>query len=174
LKTLFLLRHAESQGASGWDNDFDRPLTERGRKDATEIGASLRDQGRIPSLVMHSSARRATETWQRIAPELGVEVPAVADESLYLAAPRQLFATITSTPEPHESLLIVGHNPGLHELALVLARHGASEDLDRLRAGYPAGALSEIRFGAARWSDLRPKTGHLEWIAFPRQVQGSP
>ena len=161
-----------SQGPSGWDNDSERALTDRGREAASEIGAMMRDQGRVPSLTMHSTARRATETWRLMAPELGVEVPAIADDTLYLASPQNLFATITSTPEPLASVLIVGHNPGLHELALVLVRHGAPGDIAQLRSGYPTGALTEIQFGADHWSDLRPETGRLEWIAFPREAYG--
>ena len=96
----------------------------------------------------------------------------ISDDTLYLASPQQLFATVTSTPEQHASVLIVGHNPGLHDLALVLIREGAREDIARLRRGYPAGALSEIQFDVDRWPDLRPETGRLEWLVFPRDSQG--
>ena len=132
----------------------------------------MREQDRIPSLAMHSTARRAAETWRQMAPELGIEIPSVADESLYLASPQHLFVTITATPEPHGSVLIVAHNPGLQELALVLVRDGAPEDTARLRGDYPAGALTEIRFAVDRWSDVRPETGRLERITFPRGAPG--
>jgi phosphohistidine phosphatase len=172
LKTLFLLRHAMSQRSSGWDNDFERALTDRGRHAASVIGSLMRDQGRVPSLVIHSAAHRAAETWRLIAPELRVEIPATAYDALYLASPQHLFTTVTSTAEEHASVLIVGHNPGLHDLANVLVREGAREDIARLRRGYPAGALSEIQFDVDCWSELRPETGRLEWMVFPSDSQG--
>ena len=100
-----------------------------------------------------------------------MEIPAIADGTFYLASPQHLFTTVTSTAEEHASVLIVGHNPGLHDLANVLVREGAREDIARLRRSYPAGALSEIQFDVDRWSELRPETGRLEWLVFPRDSQ---
>ncbi len=154
-----------------WDDDFERALTERGRRTALAIGALMRDHGRVPSLAIFSAARRAAETWRLISPELGAEVPAIADDALYLAAPEHLFTTVTSTPDSHASMLIVGHNPGLHDLALILVSDGSREDIARLRRGYPAGALTEFHFDVDRWSELRPKSGRLEWLVFPRDLQ---
>ncbi len=172
MKTLFLLRHAAAKRSSGWDNDVERALTERGRRAALAIGALMRDHDRVPSLAIHSAASRATETWRLVSSELGVEIPAIADDALYLAAPEQLFTAVTSTPDQHASVLIVGHNPGLHDLACVLVRDGSREDIARLRRGYPAGALTEFHIDVDRWSELRPKSGRLEWLVFPRDLQG--
>ncbi len=160
-----------SKRSSGWDNDFERALTVRGRRAALAIGALMREQDRVPSLAIHSAARRATETWRLVSPELRAEVPAIADEKLYLAAPEHLFTTVTSTPDHHASVLIVGHNPGLHDLVLILIRDGLREDIARLRRGYPAGALTEIHFDVDRWSELRPESGRLAWLVFPRDLQ---
>ncbi len=131
----------------------------------------MRDQDRVPSLAIHSAARRAVETWRLVSSELGVQIPATADDALYLAAPEHLFTAVTSAPDQHASVLIVGHNPGLHDLALVLVRDGSREDIARLRRGYPAGALTEFQFDVDRWSELRPKFGRLEWLVFPRDLQ---
>ncbi len=160
-----------SKRSSGWDNDFERALTERGRRAASAIGSLMRDQDRVPSLAIHSAAHRAAETWRLVSTELGAEIPAIADDALYLAAPQRLFTTVTSTPDQHASVLIVGHNPGLHDFALVLVRDGSREDKARLRRGYPAGALTEIHFDVDGWSELRPESGRLEWLVFPRDLQ---
>ncbi len=160
-----------SKRSSVWDNDFERALTERGRRAAMAIGALMHDQDRVPSLAIHSAARRAVETWRLIAPELRADIPAIAEDTLYLAAPEHLFTTVTSTPDSHASMLIVGHNPGLHDLALILVRDGSREDIARLRRGYPAGALTEFHFDVDRWSELRPESGRLEWLVFPRDLQ---
>ncbi len=160
-----------SKRSSGWDDDFERALTERGRRTALAIGALLRDQDRIPSLAIHSAARRAAETWRLVSSELRAEIPAIADDASYLAAPEHLLTTVTSTPDSHTSMLIVGHNPGLHDLALILVRDGSRETIARLRRGYPAGALTEFHFDVDRWSELRPDSGRLEWLVFPRDLQ---
>ncbi len=171
MKTLFLLRHAKSKRSPGWEDDFERALTERGRRAALAIGALMRDQDRVPSLAIHSAARRAAETWRLVSSELRAEIPAIADDDSYLAAPEHLLTTVTSTPDSHASMLIVGHNPGLHDLALILVGDGSREDIARLRRGYPTGALTEIHFDIDRWSELRPESGRLEWLVFPRDLQ---
>jgi phosphohistidine phosphatase len=165
-----LLRHAKSSRSPGWENDCDRPLAERGLRDAPAIGALMREEGRIPSLALHSTARRAVETWRLVAAELGAEVSGIADETLYLAAPQHLLKTVTSAADSHASMLIVGHNPGLHDLALALIGDGSSGDMARLGDSYPTGALAEIRFDVERWSDLRPASGRLERLVFPREM----
>ncbi len=171
MKTLFLLRHAKSSRTPGWENDFDRPLAERGLRDAPAIGALMREEGRIPSLALYSTARRAAETWQLVAAELGAEISGIGDETLYLAAPQHLFKTVTSASDQHASMLIVGHNPGLHDLALALVGDGSSDDIARLREGYPTGALAEIRFEIDHWSGLSPASGRLERLVFPREIE---
>ncbi len=131
------------------------------------IGAWMRDHDRVPAFAIHSTARRAAETLRLISSELGAEIAGTAEETLYLAAPEHVFETVISVPDRHESVLIIGHNPGLHQLARVLVRDGSPDDIARLEKGYPAGALAEFRFDIDRWSDLRPETGRLERLVFP-------
>lgn len=168
MKTLYLLRHAKSARARGWEDDFERALAPRGRRDASAVGVLMRGEGRIPSLALVSTARRAAETWRLIASELGTGVREIAEDSLYLAAAEQMFRAITTTADDHGSLLIIGHNPGLHDLARGLVRDGPPDDIARLRKGYPTCALSEIRFDIDSWSELRPETGQLGRLIFPR------
>lgn len=170
MKTLYLLRHAKSDQPSGRMDDLERALDDRGRRAAPAIGALMRREGRIPDLALHSTARRAVETWRLVAPELGADITEIADQTLYLAAPEHLFTTVTSAPDRHASVLIVGHNPGLHELALILVGDGPAGDIARLHEGYPTGALAEIRFGVDRWSRLGAKSGRLERLVFPRDL----
>ena len=131
----------------------------------------MRDYDRAPSLAIHSAAYRTSETWRLVLSELGVEIPSIADYALYLAAPEYLFTAVSSVPGQHECVLFVGHNPGLHEFALILLRDGSQEDVARLCQGYPAGALVQFQFEIDRWSDLRPRSGRLEWLVFPRDFQ---
>ncbi len=171
MKTLSLLRHADSKRSRGGETDIDRALAERGRRAASAIGAWMRNERRIPSVVLHSTARRAVETWRLVAPKLGAEIPEIADDTLYLAAPGHLFKTAAAVPDGHASVLIVGHNPGLHELALALVGDGAGGEVARLRQSYPAGALAEIRLAIDRWSDLRPASGRLERLVLPSDLE---
>ncbi len=170
MKTLYLLRHAKSGSPSSRMDDFERALDDRGRLAAPAIGAWMRREGRVPGLAYHSTARRAVETWRLVAPELGAEITGIADETLYLATPEQLFTTVTSAPDGHASVLIVGHNPGLHEFALGLVGDGPDGEIARLREGYPVGALAEIRFDVDRWSVIGAKSGRLERLVFPRDL----
>lgn len=105
-----------------------------------------------------------------LAPELRADVTDVADETLYLAAPERLFKTAAGAPDEHPSVMIVSHNPGLHEFAMLLVRDGSADDLRRLGERYPTGALSELRFDIDRWSDLQPRSGRLASLVFPRDL----
>jgi len=156
---------------SGRENDFERALTDPGQRAASTIGALMRDHDCAPSLAIHSAAYRTSETWRLVLSELDVEIPSIADDALYLATPEYLFTFVTSTSDQHKCVLLVGHNPGLHDFALILLRDGSQGDVARLRQGYPAGALVEFQFEIDRWSDLRPRSGRLEWLVFPRDLQ---
>jgi phosphohistidine phosphatase len=170
LKTLYLLRHAKSTHSSGRENDFERALTKGGRRVAHTVGAWMRDHDRVPALAIYSTAHRAAETWRLVSSALGAEIAGIAEEKLYLAAPESVFEMVIAVPDHHASVLIVGHNPGLHQLALVMAGAGAPDDVARLDQDYPPGALTEIRFDIDSWSDLRPESGRLERLVFPRDL----
>ncbi len=170
LKTLFLLRHASSKHSTDRDNDFERGLTDGGGRAARAIGGWMRDHDRIPALAVHSTARRAAETWKLVSSELGAEIAGIAEEKLYLCAPEHVFEIIIPIPDSHQSVLIVGHNPGLHQLALVLVGDGSPDDIARLEKGYPPCALTEIWFEIDSWSELRPESGRLERLVFPRDL----
>src|SRR6266576_2330919 len=121
MKRLFLLRHAKSS----WDDaelaDHDRPLAPRGRRAAKLIAEHLRRQSVPPALVLCSSAQRTRETLDRIAPALGEEVPVQIERELYAASEQRLLERLRAITGGVESMLLIGHNPGLEQLALSLA-----------------------------------------------------
>ena len=139
MRTLYLLRHAKSS----WDDptlpDDKRPLAPRGRRDGKRIAEHLRRQEIEPELVLCSSAARTRETLELLRPALGGATVVVEDE-LYGASADRLLARIRLVPDEAESVMVIGHNPGLHELALVLAS-------DRRRARAARGEVSD---GGAR------------------------
>lgn len=139
---LILLRHAKAESASGTGRDFDRGLTERGHRDAAIMGRALAQAGYAPDRVLVSTARRSMETWDGLAPAFP-DAQVEESRALYLATREQL-AEAAQDGLAAGSVMIIGHNPGLHELALMLA--GASPDrLDSFPTA--AAAVFEIRPG---------------------------
>jgi len=151
--------------------DAERPLSERGIRAAPVVGAAMRKIGIAPALVLCSAARRAVETWTLLAPELPRQIPVKTMRSLYLASPSRILATIGRLPKSLDSVLVLAHNPGLHNLALMLAgpdsKHRA---MSLLREKYPTGALAEFRFHVDDWPDLRAGTGRLVRFLRPRDL----
>jgi phosphohistidine phosphatase len=167
MKRLFLLRHAKSS----WDDpglaDEDRPLAPRGRRAATLIAEWLGRERVSPALVLCSSATRARETLERIAPALGEGVRVQIEPGLYAASERHLLERLRAVQEGVESLMLIGHNPGLEELALRLA--GRGEKLADVRRKYPTGALATLEFNG-RWSELGPEEAELTDFVTPKQL----
>ncbi|GAB3053582.1 histidine phosphatase family protein [Intrasporangium mesophilum] len=117
--TLILLRHAKSDW-SGGEADFDRPLAPRGRRQAPEAGVWLaRHVDRI-DLAVVSAANRTRSTWDLVAAELDAPPETLTEERLYAASDRELLAVVRELPEDAETVVLVGHNPGLEDLAWTL------------------------------------------------------
>jgi phosphohistidine phosphatase len=167
MKTLFLLRHAKSS----WDDpglaDHDRPLAPRGKRAANAIAEHLRDEGVAPELVLCSSSQRTRETLERIAPALGDEVRVEIERELYAASPDRLLERLRAVDDDAESVMLIGHNPGIEQLALSLA--GDGEKLTDVRRKYPTAALATLEFDG-RWSELEPGTARLTDFVKPKQL----
>ena len=152
MKTLWLLRHAKANRGEGLA-DRDRPLAGRGRDAAERVGRHLAARGARFDLVLCSPSRRTRETLELVAKALDREPVALDfDEALYLASARDLRACVAQTPHDVSSLLLVGHNPGMAELALALAVRGDRSAREALRRKFPTGALAEFRVSAPSWS----------------------
>ena len=168
MKTLSLLRHAKS----GWDDpslsDFARPLNARGRGAARAMGRELRALGLGWDCVLASPAARVTETIDGLAESYGPLAP-VYDERIYLAPLDTLLELVRATDDAHATLLIVGHNPGMERLALLLSRGGALHD--ELALKYPTGALAEIAFPIDHWRDVAESGGTLARFIRPRDLE---
>lgn len=165
LRKLYVLRHAKSDRPDGTLADFDRRLSERGRRDAQRIGAWLAAR-EPPGRVVCSPARRTVETWEIVRDVLASPVPAMLCEAIYLASPEALLATIRSTEETVSPLMLIGHNPGVHMLALSLI--DAPEG--HLRTKYPTGGLATIVLKAASWADVEKGSGSIEDFVAPRDL----
>jgi phosphohistidine phosphatase len=167
MKTLFLLRHAKSS----WDDpgltDHDRPLAPRGRRAAKAIAEHLCAEGLAPDLVLCSSSVRTRETLERIAAALGDEVRVDIERELYAASADRLLERLRAVDDGVGSVMLVGHNPGIEQLAFRLA--GDGEKLADLRRKYPTAALATLEFDG-RWSELEPGAARLADFVKPKQL----
>lgn len=170
MRTVLLLRHAKSSWHDESLTDEERPLNGRGREAATRMGRYLRDEGLLPGRVLCSTARRAVETLERLRREWPEQPRVRLDGRLYLASAERLLAVLAEQDAAVDVLLLVGHNPGLAELANGLAQAGNEEDLARLRRKLPTAALVEISFDVDTWGDLVARSGELRRFVVPREL----
>jgi len=154
MRTLWLLRHAKASGSERGRSDHDRPLEARGADDAERMGRHLAARGFAPQRTVCSTAIRARETLEHLVRGLGGDLPSALDRDLYLASGAEIATLVRRVPDDVTSLLLVGHNPGMAELAAGLARGGDPECLAALRAKFPTCALAELRFDTERWRQL--------------------
>ena len=170
MRRLMLLRHAKTERAQPGERDRDRKLTKRGRSDAPLIGAYMAHHELVPDLALVSPATRAQETWALLADCFAEMAPAVVkDERIYNADPNQLMALLAETQEA-KSLVLVGHNPGLHDLAVQLIASGDVEARERIAEGLPTSGLVVIDLAFDDWSRLHPHAGRLERFVSPRLI----
>jgi phosphohistidine phosphatase len=163
---LLLLRHAKSS----WDDpklaDRDRPLSKRGRRTADAMREAMRNLGLAPDLVLVSPSRRTLETLAALEP--WDDTPLVEQlEDIYLASAERLLAVLSDVSETVRSVLLIGHNPGMHELAIQLAGKSVVE---RLSKGFPTAALAEFAV-ASQWLQLATTGGKLVRFLTPRDLQ---
>lgn len=170
MRRLLLLRHTKSSWRDEALPDIERPLAPRGRRAAPAIGIYLRDHGMIPDLVLVSTAQRTRETWQLIN-LMFADAPAVRyDEKLYLADAEDILKRVAKAPAAAETVMVVGHNPGLQELAVALYDGGEAIEFNRLKAKFPTGGLAIYEFDVDRWTDIRVKSGRLVGFTAPRDL----
>jgi phosphohistidine phosphatase len=171
-RRLMLLRHAKTERAAPGERDRDRKLTARGRSDAPLIGAYMARHSLVPDLAVVSPAQRAQETWTLIATALGKTPRVINDERIYNAGTGSLIALIGEIGDTQaaRSLLIVGHNPGLHDIAVRLASSGEVALRERLTEKLPTAGLVVIEFAFDDWSRVHRHGGRLEHFIMPRHL----
>jgi len=166
-RELLVLRHAKS----AWDTDApdrERPLAERGRRDAPRVGRWMADQGLLPDAVLSSPARRARQTAQAVCEAAEVSGASIAfDERVYGATLGTLLRVLADAPAAARRVLLVGHNPGLEELVSWLA----SEPPSRTANGklLPTCALAHLAL-PPDWRELEPRTSRVLSITRPKEI----
>jgi phosphohistidine phosphatase len=169
--TLTLLRHAKSSWGDAALKDFDRPLNERGREAAPLMGALMRREGLRPDHILCSPARRTRQTLDLVRAAHAALGQADYQERLYHATLAMLLCAVHEAPEAARHILLVGHNPGLHQLAVWLMGSGQPTKRRMLEDKMPTGALTVLTFEVSDWAGVQPGTGHLRLFARPRDVE---
>ena len=169
MRRLLLLRHAKTERAGPGERDRDRRLTERGRLDAPVIGTYLARHGLVPDLVVISPATRTLETWGLVATALGKAPRLMKDERIYNAGTDTLADLIRETGDV-PTLLVVGHNPGLHDLARRLIGSGDVEARESLNEKLPTSGLVVIDLAFDDWSKLHDCSGRLDRFVTPHSI----
>jgi phosphohistidine phosphatase len=168
-KTLYLLRHLKSSWDDALLGDHDRPLAPRGRKAGKKLARHVRQNGVAPELVLCSPAVRTRETFDAVRSALGKPEARFLPQ-LYAASDDDLLAAVRGVEPEVRSVLLIGHNPGLHDLALALTGRGDEEARGRLREKLPTGALVTLSFRAGAWIELMPGSGELVDYVVPREL----
>lgn len=170
---LLLFRHAKAERPEPGMEDRARKLIERGRKDAAKIGGYMASHALIPDWVIVSPSARTQETWKFAASAFRPAPTAGSVDRLYNAAPHDILEVIRKTPATARTLLVVGHNPGLHELALMLIASGDIETRERLREKLPTSGLVIIDFTPDDWGKLHSRSGRLERFITPKSLDAA-
>ena len=166
-RRLILLRHAKSD----WPDvpDRDRLLAKRGRRDAPRIGRWLHEHGYQPDVVVVSNARRAQQTWDLVAPELGGSPAVRFEPRAYAASAMTLLYLAQELPSRYQTALFIAHNPGLSELARSLVPVAATDNGPRPGISLPTAAVAVLEF-QADWPNLTPGHAHLTTLITPADL----
>ena len=173
MRQLLILRHAKSAPSEAGLPDRERPLNDAGRRAAAAMRRAMRELGLAPDLVLVSSAKRTLETLDALEPWDDTPLVEPMDE-LYLATAGRLLCALRGVAETVRGVLLIGHNPGLHELVTTLADPRAvhGDALERAREGFPTMALAEFSI-AGPWSRLGAGGGRLTRLLTPRLLGGA-
>lgn len=168
--TLSLLRHAKSSWANPGQQDFDRPLNERGLDAAPRMGAFMAGRGIVPDLILCSPSARTRQTLGLVLPHFSPAPAILYEDPLYLGAPSTLLKRIRKLHADTRHAMIVAHDPGLHQLAMELPGSGDPDVMQALAQKFPTAALVIIVFEGRSWSKVKPGAGRLELFMSPKRL----
>lgn len=167
---LTVVRHAKSSWGDSALDDFDRPLNKRGHKAALQMGEELKKRGFKFDLVLASPALRVRETLQGIQQGYGEELPVEFEPQIYDASEATLFKLVRRIPERAHAPMLAGHNPGLQQLILALARQDDGGLRERVAANLPTGAVALVELPAPRWAEAMEGSGLIRELILPRDL----
>ena len=175
MRRLMLLRHAKTETDAPSGRDQDRRLDDRGRNDAAEIGGWIATHPPFPDAVLVSTATRTQQTWEIAWAAMKDFVPQPHLEQLpelYGADPLQILAAVRSASAADaQRLMVIGHNPGMHELALALAGSGDAAGRKALAGNLPTSGLAVLDFAVDDWADVAFRRGRLVLFVTPKLLK---
>jgi phosphohistidine phosphatase len=179
MRRLILLRHAKTERDAPSGHDRDRRLDSRGRADAPAIGSYLTEHKLAPDLVLVSPATRTRETWDLLAAAFDPAPKAEIVSTLYGADAAELLQIVRAASgraddKSLKSIMVIAHNPGLHELSLELIGKAKAEDRQALEENLPTSGLAVFKFAIDHWSELSVRSGALERFVSPRLLRLDP
>ena len=166
MKTLYVVRHAKSS----WDDpdkaDFDRPLNDRGKRDAPRMGKRLKEKDIHPDLMLSSPAKRALSTCKRIAKELGYQKEKIKeDRLLYHAGDDQILSVLQNVNDKQTSVMIFGHNPGLTDFVNSLMSE--EKNIDNI----PTTGVVAFQLNVDSWKQVTWGIGKMLFFDFPKSKE---
>ena len=171
MKTVYLLRHAKAERVGPAAADSERALEERGRGAAALVGRAMAARGWLPDLALVSSARRARQTFEIMAPDLGPRVAVRFESGLYLVEAEILIRRLRRLDDKVDAVLLVGHNPGLQEAALVLAATADPAVARQMAESFPTGALARFCFAVGAWREIGPNSVDAVELLTPKMLR---
>lgn len=169
MKTLLIARHAKSDWGDASLPDHDRPLNARGRRDAPRVGIALAERGHAPAHVYSSTAARTRETWALMEPHLPGRPRVEWLREMYLAPASRLLDVVRSAPAGADTVMALGHNPGIHGLAAGLSVDGRTSLLGVVGRNMPTGAVAVVELDGDGWEDVAG--GRLADLILPRALK---
>jgi phosphohistidine phosphatase len=168
---LLLLRHAKAIPYVGRD-DYERTLTERGRADAGLVAAYIAKQAPEPDLMIHSGAARTRETADIVARKLSPGLEVAVEPDIYDADRASLLRLLRGLPEDSPTVVVVGHNPGMAEVARLLTGRGDAGQIAKMSVKFPTSGVAIIEFPTHSWEDIGPRAGSLVAFVTPAALGG--
>ena len=171
MKHIFIYRHADTHPAASGQTDFARDLTPQGQDESRRMGEWLKNANLgLPERILCSTAARAESTLRLTLDAMGQKVPVTHEQRLYLAAPSEIFRVVNELGGEENSLMVVGHNPGLHQFALSLAHKGLN-DLGKLAFQFPTASLAVFEVKCTKWNQLEaePPSKLIQFIT-PKDI----
>ncbi len=172
MRRLYLMRHGKAQaGMPPGGGDLDRALVGRGRKESRSMGAFCRDQAQPPTLILCSPSRRTVETCESFCEGFGESLPRRIVDDIYMGSPSALLYAVAEAGGSEPGVLLIGHNPGIHALALALARREPGPNYARLSTRFPTAALAVFETGIDDWAAFRDGSARLVAFKMPKEMR---
>lgn len=170
MKELYIFRHAKTLPAEGYQRDHERMLAQQGKEDCAKVGEYLKEKGWLPELVLCSDAARTVETLDLTEKSAGSTFNREITDRLYLASAGDIFRIVNECPPSLQSIMVLGHNPGLHQFCFHLAPRDALIGAD-IAFSFPTGTLVKLSLDVDSWQDVSPETkASLAGYLIPKEI----